>query len=171
MAGVPQLVQMVERWTTGAWSALLKAVAEVCPEVGASRWMVGMLLIVSPMLTTIVLIVPPMLTTIVLIVSEMLTFHPPPPTQVESILFADNHLRTLYPLVALPEMIPDVVNLSFANNQLQQVSTMDTCLRKLTKLREIVLTGNPIAELPKKNGTVAEYRQYVLISGVGGGWT
>lgn len=84
--------------------------------------------------------------------------------KVATISFASNQLRTLHPLLALADHLPDVVNLSFEGNLIADLAGVEPCLKRLSKLREIVLRGNPIAENAAKSGREADYRRYVVSS-------
>lgn len=64
---------------------------------------------------------------------------------IETISFNSNKLRTLFPIVKLPELLPSILNLSFADNQLIALNSIEYVLTKLKHLRELVLIGNPIA--------------------------
>ncbi|KAJ3268057.1 nuclear mRNA export, poly(A)+RNA binding protein [Borealophlyctis nickersoniae] len=67
--------------------------------------------------------------------------------EVESITFASNQLRTLAHFSTLPQRVPNVVNLSFKDNALETVRDIEPLSgRELTKLRELLMLGNPIRD-------------------------
>lgn len=64
--------------------------------------------------------------------------------------------------------LPDLANLSLEGNRLRAWKDLDylTGRRgKLSKLRELILTGNPIRELEYQNNRVDMYKRYVASSG------
>ena len=63
---------------------------------------------------------------------------------------------------SLAHYLPDLKNLSLEGNKLQGWKEMDYISGKrgrLTKLRELILTGNPIRELEYKNNRIATYKR------------
>eukprot|EP00158_Paraphelidium_tribonemae_P009919 Partr_v1_DN29000_c0_g1_i4_m25180 putative Nuclear RNA export factor len=65
---------------------------------------------------------------------------------IDTISFNQNNLRTLYPLAGLKVYLPNVKNLSFAGNSISDIKTITEVLSGLAHLREIVFTGNAVAE-------------------------
>ncbi len=67
--------------------------------------------------------------------------------EVESISFANNNLKSLMTLETLPQRVPNLINLSFQNNNIQSYRDVD-CMngKDFVRLRELLFKGNPIAE-------------------------
>jgi hypothetical protein len=80
--------------------------------------------------------------------------------QVTTISFATNQLRTLHPLVALGEHLPNVHNLSFEGNLIADLTSLDPCLGRLQYLRELLLSGNPVEQQMVSSGKEEQYRGY-----------
>jgi len=72
--------------------------------------------------------------------------------EVETITFANNGIKSLYPFSEILNILPGVKNLSFENNLIRNFSELDH-LSKIA-LREIVLKENPIANDVSYQGEV-----------------
>jgi Leucine-rich repeat (LRR) protein len=73
--------------------------------------------------------------------------------QVETITCANNKIKQLHAFASLHQFLPNVVNLSLENNAISEFNQLDNL--KSLPLRELILSGNPIAN--KEN-----YRVYVF---------
>ncbi|TFY63422.1 hypothetical protein EVG20_g6313 [Dentipellis fragilis] len=89
-----------------------------------------------------------------------------PPLQTISL--ANNNLSSAQYFSTIAHYLPDIANLSLENNGLRVWKDLD-CLSsvtgkkdKLTKLRELILIGNPLRELEYKHNRVDEYRNNVI---------
>lgn len=76
--------------------------------------------------------------------------------------FADNNLRNLQYLSALPDFLPNIEALSLANNQIvgfRDIEYLDGT--RLQKLRELNLQGNPIYRKVENTDRKADYRSNI----------
>lgn len=80
---------------------------------------------------------------------------------METISFNDNGLRTLIPLNGLSHYLPNVINLSFANNQISNPASLKAALGALANLRELVLQGNPIQKEALEGNRERLYRREI----------
>ena len=84
---------------------------------------------------------------------------------VVTISLANNGLRSLGPVSSLPAYFPNLMNLSLEGNELKWTKDLDTfALRKskLTNLKELLLTGNPVHASAVAAGNEEGYRREVL---------
>ncbi|KAI8971045.1 hypothetical protein BDB01DRAFT_812547 [Pilobolus umbonatus] len=67
---------------------------------------------------------------------------------VVTISLAGNHLKNLQQFATLPQYLPNVQNISLLNNLIKEYEGLDVLsgTGKLTKLRELMLIGNPLSE-------------------------
>lgn len=84
---------------------------------------------------------------------------------VVTISLANNGLRSLGPVSSLPTYFPNLQNLSLEGNELKWVKDLDTYAsrkHKLTNLKELLLTGNPVQASAIAAGNEEGYRREVL---------
>ena len=85
--------------------------------------------------------------------------------KVTTISLAHNHLQSLAKVVTIAHYLPDIVNLSLEGNNLRHWKDLDTISAltdrkdKLSKLKELILIGNPIREDEIKAGRLDNYRR------------
>ncbi|SAM80643.1 related to mRNA export factor mex67 [Ustilago bromivora] len=82
-----------------------------------------------------------------------------------TISLANNYLRSLGPVSSLPAYFPNLQNLSLEGNELRWTKDLDTFAArksKLTNLKELLLTGNPVHASAMAAGNEEGYRQEVL---------
>ncbi|KZV64741.1 NTF2-like protein [Peniophora sp. CONT] len=83
---------------------------------------------------------------------------------VTTISLAHNHLQSLSKVATIAHYLPDIVNLSLEGNNLRIWKDLDTISAltdrkdKLSKLKELILIGNPIREDDIKAGKLEAYR-------------
>ncbi|CAO1620565.1 unnamed protein product [Parajaminaea phylloscopi] len=79
---------------------------------------------------------------------------------------ANNDFKTLTPCLTLPQHLPNIVNLSLEGNDLKWTKDLLTLSKskfgKLTSLRELMLTGNPVQENATAAMNEEGYRAEVL---------
>ncbi|KAK7690835.1 hypothetical protein QCA50_005936 [Cerrena zonata] len=79
----------------------------------------------------------------------------------QTLSLANNKIPTGHSLSTLSHYLPDLQNLSIEGNGLKTWRDLD-CIAgrrtKLTKLRELILTGNPIRDMEYKNGRGDRYK-------------
>ncbi|TKY87089.1 hypothetical protein EX895_003766 [Sporisorium graminicola] len=84
---------------------------------------------------------------------------------VVTISLANNGFRNLGPVSSLPAYFPNLQNLSLEGNDLKWTKDLDTFATrktKLTNLRELLLTGNPVHASAIAAGNEEGYRREVL---------
>lgn len=84
---------------------------------------------------------------------------------VVTISLANNSLRNLGPVSSLPAYFPNLQNLSLEGNELKWTKDLDTFASrktKLTNLKELLLTGNPLHASAIAAGNEEGYRREVL---------
>ncbi|SPO21877.1 related to mRNA export factor mex67 [Ustilago trichophora] len=84
---------------------------------------------------------------------------------VVTISLANNGLRSLGPVSSLPAYFPNLQNLSLEGNELKWTKDLDTFAArksKLTNLKELLLTGNPVHASAIAAGNEEGYRREVL---------
>ncbi|VDB94284.1 unnamed protein product [Peniophora sp. CBMAI 1063] len=83
---------------------------------------------------------------------------------VTTISLAHNNLQSLAKVATIAHYLPDIVNLSLEGNNLRYWKDLDTISAltdrkdKLSKLKELILTGNPIREDDIRVGKIDAYR-------------
>ncbi|KAA1467548.1 NTF2-like protein [Dentipellis sp. KUC8613] len=87
---------------------------------------------------------------------------------IQTISLANNNLSSAQYFSTIAHYLPNIANLSLENNGLRVWKDLD-CLSsvtgkkdKLTKLRELILIGNPLRELEYKHSRVDEYKNNVI---------
>ncbi len=84
---------------------------------------------------------------------------------VVTISLANNGFRSLGPVSQLPVYFPNLQNLSLEGNELKWTKDLDTYAsrkHKLTNLKELLLTGNPVYASAIAAGNEEGYRREVL---------
>jgi nuclear RNA export factor len=84
---------------------------------------------------------------------------------VQTISLANNNIGTGLILSSLGQYLPNLANLSLQNNNLRQWKDIDLISgrkSKLTKLRELILIGNPLRETEIQNGNGDKYKRLVV---------
>ncbi|PWZ00567.1 NTF2-like protein [Testicularia cyperi] len=84
---------------------------------------------------------------------------------VATISLANNSLRNLGPVSSLPAYFPNLQNLSLEGNELKWTKDLDTYAarkHKLTGLKELLLTGNPMYTSAVAAGNEDGYRKEIL---------
>lgn len=84
---------------------------------------------------------------------------------VVTISLANNGFRSLGPVSSLPAYFPNLQNLSLEGNELKWTKDLDTFASrksKLTNLKELLLTGNPVHTSAIAAGNEEGYRREVL---------
>lgn len=74
---------------------------------------------------------------------------------VQTIAFNGNKFKSLYPVQAMSQYLRNVANLSFADNNIQNSDSLSLILGKLPSLRELVMSGNPLASSPSYRVEIA----------------
>jgi hypothetical protein len=72
--------------------------------------------------------------------------------------FARNKLWSVVPLSKVPDMFPNLQNLSIADNDIAEFRSLDRLANKLPNLQELVLSGNPI----QASNSIETYQKEVL---------
>ncbi|TFK46129.1 NTF2-like protein [Heliocybe sulcata] len=81
--------------------------------------------------------------------------------EVKTVSLANNNISQGQLLTSLPHYLPNLVNLSLENNNLQLWRDLDNFSsrnHKMEQLQELILIGNPLRELEYKNGRGDKYR-------------
>ncbi|KAI0040094.1 NTF2-like protein [Auriscalpium vulgare] len=87
---------------------------------------------------------------------------------VQSLSLAHNRFNSTQPISMLPHYLPDLENLSLANNEIRVWKDIDYLSQlsprqdKLRKLREIILVGNPIRENEYQHNRVDSYKNNII---------
>jgi len=88
--------------------------------------------------------------------------------QVRTISLANNNLQSTHVITTIAHYLPNLANLSLENNNLRVWKDLDSISQlsdkkdKLSKLRELILIGNPIREQEYKNNRVDSYRNNIM---------
>ena len=96
--------------------------------------------------------------------------------QVRTISLANNNLQSTHVITTIAHYLPNLANLSLENNNLRVWKDLDSISQlsdkkdKLSKLRELILIGNPIREQEYRNNRVDSYRKWVLLDLFVVGW-
>ncbi|KAI8082080.1 hypothetical protein BDF21DRAFT_338291 [Thamnidium elegans] len=77
---------------------------------------------------------------------------------IKTISFARLKLWSVAPLSKVPELFPNLLNLSIAENDIAEFRSLDKLANKLNNLQELLLTGNAI----QTNNNVETYQREVL---------
>ena len=74
-------------------------------------------------------------------------------------------MQSLAKVATIAHYLPDIINLSLEGNNLRHWKDLDTISAltdrkdKLTKLKELILVGNPMREDEVRNGKIDYYRR------------
>ncbi|EJD37702.1 NTF2-like protein [Auricularia subglabra TFB-10046 SS5] len=82
-----------------------------------------------------------------------------------TISFANNGLTSLTPLISLDHFLPDTRNISLEGNELKtfrDVEPFASNRKRLNKLRELILIGNPLREGFLKSGRAEHYQSEII---------
>lgn len=85
--------------------------------------------------------------------------------QVRTISLANNNLPTTHVITTIAHYLPNLANLSLENNNLRVWKDLDSISQlsdkkdKLSKLRELILIGNPIRDVEYQHNRVDNYRK------------
>lgn len=85
--------------------------------------------------------------------------------QVRTISLANNSIQTTHVIATIAHYLPNIANLSLENNNLRVWKDLDSISQlsdkkdKLSKLRELILIGNPIRDIEYQNNRVDNYRK------------
>lgn len=76
--------------------------------------------------------------------------------EVETISFAQNRIKSLHNLSTLPKTNPNLINLSFKDNQITSYRDIDVFNgRDMPRLRELLFQGNPVSPDPSNTSEAA----------------
>ncbi|KAH9998801.1 NTF2-like protein [Russula compacta] len=87
---------------------------------------------------------------------------------VRTVSLAHNNLQSTHVITTIAHYLPSLANLSLENNSLRVWRDLDSISQlsdkkdKLSKLRELILIGNPIRELDYQNNRVDTYRNNIM---------
>lgn len=85
--------------------------------------------------------------------------------QVRTVSLANNNIQTTHVITTIAHYLPNLANLSLENNNLRVWKDLDSISQlsdkkdKLSKLRELILIGNPIRDIEYQNNRVDNYRK------------
>jgi nuclear RNA export factor len=86
--------------------------------------------------------------------------------KVQTVSLANNNIGSGLLLSSMAQYLPNLANLSLQNNNLRQWKDIDFISgrkSKLTKLRELVVIGNPLREVEIQNGRGEKYKRFDII--------
>ncbi|CCE62780.1 hypothetical protein TPHA_0D01390 [Tetrapisispora phaffii CBS 4417] len=86
---------------------------------------------------------------------------------VESVNLSDNNLKDINGITTLAQTFPNLKNLCLANNQIARYKSMEPWKNKFKKLRELLMTNNPIVnERAYKNEMLKIFPKLVMLDNI-----